>query len=90
MPQLTGQEIVNIIQAGHDAKVASLKLFGIEISYQLTTPASVTPEPIIIQRPQADAPITPEQREEQRSFYESQLAITDPAAYEAMKLENNQ
>lgn len=84
MAQMTAQDIVNIIRAGHDSKVASLQLAGLKVTY-LSIEQVSSPEYQVIQQNHK-----PDETANQQSLLpkhddeleRSLLMVSDPVAFE--------
>lgn len=87
MPKLTGTDIVAIIRAGSDAKVAKLELGAIKITYQGAVEAITELPPVQITQPTTTSqePLKPEHNLQQE-IDEYLLMVTDPVAYEKSQL----
>lgn len=79
MAKLTGQEIVDIIKAGHESATASISIGNLVIKYKGAEPETPAASPIFIN---SEKPVesTPEAKSD--SFDDYQLSILDPAEYE--------
>lgn len=91
MAKLNGDEIVAIIRAGHESKVAKLELGVIKITYLTAVETENLTQPIIpdTQLPPTDAIETAKpERPMQQELDEQLLNITDPVMFERMQLLN--
>jgi hypothetical protein len=87
MAKLNGEEIVAIIRAGHESKVAKLELGTVKITYLIGLEAENFHQPEttqIIPYPTADVPVSHD-KSLQQELDEQLICVTDPVAYERMQ-----
>lgn len=81
---LTGKEIVSIIRAGNQAKVASLEVDGLKVTYQGTTEAPVD----IYYHDQNSTSESHHNPPDPQEPTFDELAFTDPVGYEERAIRN--
>lgn len=85
MSKMTAAEIVNIIRAGHDSKVANLQYQGLKVNYLPLEQVSSPEQTELLQTPQPDEKanqqITTDKPDDQLEM--ELLMVSDPVAYEA-------
>lgn len=87
MSQLTGKDIVAIIRAGLESKVAKLKLDQLEIIYHgYADEIALQPPTVITNTPTASSEPAQSSAEQLEELDQYLVNVTDPVAYEKMLL----
>lgn len=93
MKDLTGDDLVKIINAAGKASMSKIKIGDIELHFDKEEPAAVPATTSFMTKEEYDKLVKPEEEaspEDEELFNEMQLAVTDPVAWEESQVKDEE